>query len=140
MSSRGFRLPPTMPAAERIQFGVAVDIQTRCWNWLGVVDSKGYGHMRIGGVQQRVHRASYEAFVGPVPEGLQIDHLCRNRGCVNPGHLEPVSCAENQRRSPLANVSKTACPRGHDYAEHGRVYRGRRYCRICTSTKRQQAA
>jgi hypothetical protein len=68
-----------------------------CWEWTGRTD-QGYGRVSIGGRQLRAHRVVYERLVGRVPDGLVLDHLCRNRGCVNPDHLEPVTNEENIRR------------------------------------------
>lgn len=82
-----------------------------CWEWRGTHDKDGYGHFRIGsrtnGSLRMVlaHRFAYETLVGPIPEGLQLDHLCRNTPCVNPLHLEVVTLQENIRRGRLANTS-----------------------------------
>lgn len=73
---------------------------TGCWRWLGHCLSSGYG--RVGARGILAHRLAYEELVGPIPDGLEIDHLCRNRGCVNPAHLEPVTHVENLRRAHLA--------------------------------------
>lgn len=110
------------------------DAETGCWNWVGQADN-GYCRVMINRCRFLVHRFSYELFVGPIPPGLVIDHLCRNRRCVNPGHLEVVTQRENIRRgeSPIAeNFRKTHCPHGHEFDEsntrvgvHGRV------CRAC---------
>lgn len=89
-----------------------------CWLWVGLRDTtKGYPVFYYQGKLVRAHRWSYEQFVGPVPDGLEIDHTCRVRHCVNPDHLEPVTHAENMRRaSPYiaAKRRKTHCPRGHE--------------------------
>lgn len=103
-----------------------------CWEWNLRLFPSGYGGCvpRLGGGY--AHRASYEAFVGPIPDGLQIDHLCRNRGCVNPAHLEPVTIQENLRRRDAANRRAT-CVNGHEWTPantHVRV-RGSRECRLC---------
>lgn len=76
----------------------AVNIETRCWEWCGEINYKGYGRLWAGGKRYFAHRAYYEAKYGSIPEGLHIDHLCRNRRCVNPDHMEPVTALENRRR------------------------------------------
>lgn len=103
-----------------------------CWLWLGAQDLQGYG--RLGA--RLAHRVSYELFSGPIPEGLEIDHLCRVRSCVNPAHLEPVTHQENMSRSSLIgahNRDKTHCKRGHEFTpESTRLHLdGARACRIC---------
>jgi len=111
-----------------------------CWEWTGTKNG-GYGQFSKplsspGSKMMGAHRYGYERFIGPIPAGLSLDHLCRNRGCVNPAHLEPVSHRENVLRGvgPTAvNAAKTTCPRGHEllgknlflYAD------GRRECRKC---------
>lgn len=113
------------------------DRDTGCWLWLGYIDPGGYGRFCRTGA----HRWAYERLVGPIPEGLQIDHLCRVRHCVNPAHLEPVTPAVNTRRSPIhraaLNRQKTHCHRGHELAGsnlHLQLRPGRtpkRHCRTC---------
>ncbi len=87
-----------------------------CWEWLAHRVG-GYGHISWRGKDRPAHRVGYELLVGPVPDGKQLDHLCRNRGCVNPAHLEPVSQAENMARGVCwdRNRRKTHCPAGHPY-------------------------
>jgi len=75
-----------------------VDQATGCWNWNRYRDRDGYGSTRTDGSLLLAHRAVYERLVGPIPEGLELDHLCFNTSCVNPAHLEPVTGAENLRR------------------------------------------
>lgn len=94
----------------------------QCWQWLRGTDGDGYGffHSKPGTkTSQRTHRVAYELCVGPIPEGMELDHLCRNPGCVNPAHLEPVTGAENTRRGipfyKRHNKVKTHCLRGHEY-------------------------
>lgn len=105
-----------------------------CWLWTGAQAYNGYGFFRAGPLV-RAHRFAYEFFVGPIPEGLQIDHLCRVRNCVNPDHLEPVTGQENHRRGNSGKLERerTHCPQGHPYDEaNTRWWRGRnRHCRAC---------
>lgn len=127
------------------------DPDTGCWIWrLGAIGG-GYGVRVVDGRPRLVHRLHYEELVGPIPEGLVIDHLCRTPRCVNPGHLEPVTQRENVLRgdSPHAqNARKTHCPQGHPY-DNGNTYRipatGHRKCLVCKRAqqrawKRRQAA
>lgn len=105
-----------MIAADR--FWAKVDKTSSCWRWIGAVKSNGYGNF-WDGRYWNAHRWAYEALVGPIPAGLTIDHLCRNRQCVNPDHLEPVTMAVNlERGTSRAAVSayhaaRTHCKRGH---------------------------
>lgn len=106
-----------------------------CWEWRGHHDS-GYGVLRLGAGHIGAHRLSYELYIGPIPPDLHIDHLCRNRGCCNPWHLEPVTPGENILRgeTPAArNKAKTHCLRGH-LLEGGNLYINKnngRCCRAC---------
>lgn len=131
---RGFRVDPTATPAERVLLWAACDVQTHCWTWLGTLDPQGYSMITIARRSYKAHRVSYEAFVGPIPTGLQIDHLCRNRACVNPEHLEAVTAQVNVRRSESVGaraLRRTHCLAGHDYATHGVIRSGRRICRTC---------
>jgi len=116
-----------------------------CWQWK-VVNSEGYGSFAIDRVKHKAHRVLYELMVGPIPAGLDIDHLCRNRACVRPDHLEPVTRGENQRRGvpyrPPRNYNPwgrqvTHCPRGHEYTPENlrSDKRNRRACLICHREK-----
>ena len=95
-----------------------------CWLWTGTISRNGYGRT----LRTTAHRVAYELFVGPIPPGLDVDHLCRVRACVNPAHLEPVTRAENLWRGALARLP--ACPRGHPY-DLVDAERHRRRCRTC---------
>jgi hypothetical protein len=107
-----------------------VETTESCWEWTASKTRDGYGQFSIDGQTRKAYRVVYELFYGPVPEGLTIDHLCRNRGCVNPNHLEAVTHAENMGRGAWA--LKTHCPRGHLYDdENTRWHRGRRFCIAC---------
>ena len=103
-----------------------------CWLWLGGTDTSGYGQLWLNGRQKLAHRYFYEMAYGLIPEGMQIDHLCRVRRCVNPDHLEVVTHIENIRRG-TGSGSRTYCPKGHPYDPSNTVFnsKGHRECRIC---------
>lgn len=105
-----------------------------CWIWTGTV-VRGYGQISIDGKGVRTHRFAYEALVGPIPEGLQLDHLCRTPLCGNPDHLEPVTAQVNTLRGnsiQAENAAKTHCKWGHPLSgENLLILPGHRYCRTC---------
>lgn len=110
--------------------------ETPCLTWTAGATWDGYGSFRFEGRDRVAHRVAYEVIVGPVPEGLVLDHLCRNRACVNWTHLEPVTAAENCRRGygvGVINAAKTHCAHGHpfDQANTLRTKSGERRCRAC---------
>lgn len=113
-----------------------VNLVTGCWEWTGTKQSDGYAQVRFERRNRIAHRVSYEYFLGPIPAGLELDHLCRVRHCINPEHLEPVSGTVNKLRgnSPLAiNARKTHCASGHEFNEANtyRYVRGGRPMRAC---------
>ena len=116
-----------------LRFFKKVEIVNNCWIWQNSLTNGGYGVFRYNGKLIRSHRFCYEIFKQEIPDKLDLDHLCRNRKCVNPDHLEPVTKMENQRRSPISKMNKTHCPKGHEYFGNNLYInpKGDRFCRIC---------
>lgn len=113
---------------------------TACWIWQSWVGKVGYGGIGVDGKQWLAHRWSYTKLVGSIPDGMQLDHLCGNRLCVNPDHLEPKSAEDHIRRhqddghldSGRHQREKRECPHGHAYDDKNTaIYKGKRNCRIC---------
>lgn len=116
-----------------------VALAGECWLWTAA-SSRGYGYLSFGGQRWRAHRFAYEHLVGPVPDGLVLDHLCRNTLCLNPAHLEPVTQRENLRRgeSPVGiNAQRTHCSQGHEFTPENIMQHGGdgRRCRECARTR-----
>ena len=111
-----------------------------CWLWTGAKNSQGYGHMLVGSRTDnsrryvKVHRLAYERLVGKI-SAPHLDHLCRQRDCANPAHLQPVTAKINVRRGQ-GHGSEPECPYGHPYDEHN-TYRhaGKRFCRKCNANR-----
>lgn len=140
----------TAPIAERFRSKVSQQ-PDGCWLWTGAKTPSGYGTLgrgRRGEGNALAHRVSWELAGRQVPEGLELDHLCRVRACCNPDHLEPVTRAENTRRGQLHEVLRakarriTHCPRGHAYTEDNtyRYPNGARACRTCRRESQRKAA
>jgi hypothetical protein len=106
-----------------------------CWLWTGSIKPNGYVQVSHQGRRVYLHRLTYEHLIGPIPTGLQLDHLCRNRGCCNPAHLEPVTARVNTLRSigVTTDPAPDTCYRGHAYTAENTYTRasGKRICREC---------
>lgn len=115
-----------------------------CWQWTGHVMNAGYGSFATSKGTTLSHRWSYEHFIDEIPPKVTVDHLCRNKLCVNPDHMELVTRTENIKRAGLTGIAKreakkTHCPKGHSYLEHGVVYKNgyteygtEKFARRCT--------
>lgn len=125
----------TESLAVRLDTKWRLDPASGCWEWAGSKNDDGYGSIRDSGRSLLAHRVSYEIHVEAIPAGMELDHLCRNHGCINPEHLEPVTHAENMRRSvrPLLK----SCHAGHEFTPENTYYhrtpngRRARRCRAC---------
>ena len=131
-----------MTLLERFETKYTPEPNSGCWIWDAAIDRKGYGRFQLNGRNAKASRVSYEMFVGPIPDGLTLDHLCRVRCCVNPLHLEPVTNRENIRRGNTGqhNAVKTHCPQGHPYSGDNLVVHknGWRKCRACKAQQKKR--
>ena len=110
-------------------------VEGPCHLWTGPVNSSGYGTVTVDGRRQMAHRAAWEAEYGPIPDGHDLDHLCRRRLCIAPAHLEPVTPSDNQRRKPTRGrqMRGEVCAMGHPLTGANRVSGGE--CRRCSSSR-----
>lgn len=126
------------------RFWAKVDVRSadECWLWTASTNTAGYGQFWLDTRQLGAHRVAYEALVGPIPDGLQIDHLCRVKNCLNPAHMEPVTQRVNLLRGdtvPAANAVKAHCPQGHPYdAANTYHWRRQRRCRECNRHRQRE--
>lgn len=130
------------PLIERLLRRIQVE-DDGCWRWIGARKSDGYGQIREGGkhgARLLTHRVAYQHFVGPIADGLEIDHLCRNRACCNPEHLEAVTHKVNMARGEMYNGVKTHCKWGHEFTQENTKISsdGRRVCVQCLRARAQR--
>lgn len=125
---------------ERFWVKARRDGESGCWLWTGAGDR--YGRFYLNGRLRLAYQVAYEILVGPVPDGLELDHLCRTTKCVNPGHLEPVTHQENCARADIGAKfrNRTHCPAGHAYDEQNTIVRrdGTRQCRSCKNASARE--
>lgn len=133
-----------MDDAAIARFWAKVTKQDGCWLWSGAPDAYGYSRFTLTHSKTvKAHRVAYELVVGPIPDGLVIDHLCKNRACVNPAHMEPVKSGVNVMRGDslqAKNAAKQHCPKGHPYDEENTYVqkKGSRCCRECGRARNRE--
>ena len=119
-----------------------IKLPSGCWTWRGPLNRCGYGKFTVQRVTVAAHRFAYHELVGKIPENLTIDHLCRNRACVNPKHMEPVPLRENLLRGDTfqaANFKKTHCVNGHEFTDSNTlIVNGWRQCRECVLIRKEE--
>jgi hypothetical protein len=123
------------------RFLAKVNKTDNCWFWTGYKNPKGYGKITVNYKPIMAHRYSYEYYIDSIPKGLVLDHLCENKDCVNPAHLEPVTNQENLirgkvgQKNAIHHKSKTHCKNGHEYTEENTKYIQRKtgYIRLTRS-------
>ena len=123
-------MPATRPLKDRLV--EKIEKREGCWIFTGAIATSGYGRIGFRNRTLQAHRASYEVFVGKIPDGLHLDHLCGNKRCVNPDHLEPVTQSENNLRAAIVRVANTThCKYGHEFTPENTFMhkRGGRQCR-----------
>lgn len=141
------------PVDERVLANISPEPNSGCWLWSGYTTASGYGQIRGGGTDTLAHRRVFEKYRGPVPVGMELDHLCRVRCCVNPDHLEVVTPKENTRRGITVALReiKDHCPAGHEFTPEntygkvspygtGTVYRTCKKCSNDRSRRRYLAS
>jgi hypothetical protein len=134
---------PTTPDNLHERLFTKIQITPTCWLWIGNTHRNGYGSIKISQKMKLAHRVMYELFVSPIPLGLELDHLCRTRNCVNPEHLESVSRTENMLRGQKARTLPSFCSRGHEYTPENTSValnpRRHRVCRTCKNARERAA-
>jgi len=139
----------TKSLIQRFEDKYFIEPNSGCWIWTAKLEKTGYGRMKIARKSYYAHRISYELFVGKIPDGLQLDHLCRTRSCVNPKHLEPVAPRTNIIRgltgatTKARHARKTHCAKGHELSGSNvrlEVSQGwqRRVCVTCANERNRQ--
>lgn len=136
----------TNPMSQRHPVGYVIQ-ENGCWEWVGALDGRGYGTMWAGGKMCKAHRVMYERTRGTIPDGFDIDHLCRTPECVNPSHMEAVTHRVNLLRGvgvSARNRAKTHCRHGHPLSDGNLIAclarRGKRLCRTCNNARQRKAA
>lgn len=137
----------TTPAIERLERHIERVPFSGCWIYMGALNQAGYGWIGVGGRDagtDRAHRVTYKHYIGEIPKGLEIDHLCRVRSCCNPAHLEAVTRKENcvrgecGKKTGAKQRAKTHCKRGHEYnMTNTYIHSGKRHCKQCGKNARK---